>query len=269
MKTERLILNLSKAESELIVKNNREALGIICKKCSSKRQYYLAKKKQWQCADCGFRTTLTSGTCLQHSKLSIKTWLLACWYMSRHKKSVSALRLQGLLGIGSFRAAHLLLMKIRNRMSQKQIDSIATQLKKFSKLKKRLAIRGTKGKPMNLAVFNNREKSSSFRIYLISVEDLKMYRPHKNSNRSKARSHEWDTRTFKTLNYIDSAKISKWLRRHLENLNRSLNGIHNGVSKKYRQLYIDEFTYRTNLSMAKIDMYQELLSDLLSGCWYS
>ncbi|MDG1914846.1 MAG: transposase, partial [Crocinitomix sp.] len=33
----------------------RESEGVICKKCSNEKQYWLKAKEQWQCASCSFR----------------------------------------------------------------------------------------------------------------------------------------------------------------------------------------------------------------------
>lgn len=33
----------------------REKQGVVCKKCSGQKQYWLKAKEQWQCADCSFR----------------------------------------------------------------------------------------------------------------------------------------------------------------------------------------------------------------------
>jgi hypothetical protein len=49
----------------------REREGIVCKQCGGMRHYWLKGKFQWQCANCDFRTTLRSGTMMEHSNLPI------------------------------------------------------------------------------------------------------------------------------------------------------------------------------------------------------
>jgi len=50
---------------------------------------------------------------MHRSKLSLKIWFWAIFLVGRHKKGISALQLQSDLGIGSYRTAWLLLHKIR------------------------------------------------------------------------------------------------------------------------------------------------------------
>jgi hypothetical protein len=41
------------------------------------------------------------------------------------------------------------------------------------------------------------------------------------------------------------------------------------VSEKYRQLYLDEFSYRTNLSMAGINMFEDLVANAVRDVWWN
>lgn len=250
----------------LIAKGKR---GIVCKNCGSTEHYLLKTKDQHQCKVCRFRTTLKSGTAMQHSKLSAKQWLVACWYLSKQGKSVSGLRLQELLEVKTYRSAHLLLVKIRNVMSRAQINAIGSELDKFNKICAKLSIRGTFGEPRNCLIANFADEWGRYRIHLIASDDVGKYQPEKNSARSKARSHPWSEDYVNSVPELAMEDTTGWMRKHLSNLQRSLNGIHNGVSEKYRQLHFDEFSYRTNLRMAKQDVFETLLNDILSGCWFA
>jgi hypothetical protein len=64
------------------------------------------------------------------------------------------------------------------------------------------------------------------------------------------------------------SEIKSWIRQHLDNLEKNIKGIHHGVSEKYRQLYLDEFSYRTNLSMAGIDMFKDLTMRAMIEVWW-
>ncbi len=64
----------------------RSKEGVICKKCQSKKHYWLKSKWMWQCSYCGFRTTLRSGTMMENSNLPIRTWYLAMAFMTFSKK---------------------------------------------------------------------------------------------------------------------------------------------------------------------------------------
>ena len=76
----------------------REHEGVVCKGCGGTHHYWLKAKEQWQCVGCGFRTTLKSGSMMEGSKVSVRTWYLAMAFMSFSKKGISAAELQRQLG---------------------------------------------------------------------------------------------------------------------------------------------------------------------------
>src|SRR5690606_41838451 len=71
-------------------RQQREHEVVCCKRCGNKKQYWLQAKWQWQCSECGFRTTLRSGSMMENSNLPVRTWYLAMAFMSFTKKGISA-----------------------------------------------------------------------------------------------------------------------------------------------------------------------------------
>jgi transposase-like protein len=61
--------------------------------------------------------TLTGGTALDKSKVPVRTWLLAAWYVTQTKVGLSALTLQRMLGC-DYTTAWSLLHKLRGAMDQ-------------------------------------------------------------------------------------------------------------------------------------------------------
>ena len=53
---------------------------------------------------------------MHRSHLPLKTWFLAAHIVATHSNGISALQLQGQLGIGSYKTAWLLLQKLRRAM---------------------------------------------------------------------------------------------------------------------------------------------------------
>ncbi|MCP4970526.1 MAG: transposase, partial [Arcobacter sp.] len=58
-------------------KEYRETVGIECIKCSHTKHYWKRDKEQYECKNCGFRTTLKSGTVMHKSKLPYRYWFIA------------------------------------------------------------------------------------------------------------------------------------------------------------------------------------------------
>ena len=243
--------------------------GVICKNCGCKKHYWAPSIKMFQCSDCEFRTSLKSGTCLQHSKLSIRTWLLAIWYISQFKKSVPALRIQQLIGVKSYKTAHLLLMKIRNSMSISQIERIGGKLDSFVRLSEELSVKQDNDGGHSVLVSNTRDETNKYTVHFVSFNNLGKYRPDVKSHKSKARSHMWDLQEASGCPELEPVAVKRWIKKHLRNLDRNLFGIYHGVDSIYCQLYFDEFSFRTNCSMAGESYFNSILRCLISGNWYA
>lgn len=72
--------------------------------------------------ECGKQFTVTVGTVFEASKVSLSNWLIAWHLMCASKKGIAALELQRLLGIGSYRTAWFMLMRIRESMKSGSFD---------------------------------------------------------------------------------------------------------------------------------------------------
>ncbi len=99
-------------------KAHRELLGVTCKKCQCTRQRWDKRKNLWHCKKCGFRTTLKSGTVLQHSKMSFKIWFQVVAYMISTKKGFSAKEVQRLTNHSRYEPIWYMMHKIRKQMGK-------------------------------------------------------------------------------------------------------------------------------------------------------
>ena len=64
-----------------------------------------------ECRGCARQTSLLAGTVMQHTKLPLRTWFLATFFISQAKTGLSALALKRHLGV-SYRTAWLLHHKV-------------------------------------------------------------------------------------------------------------------------------------------------------------
>jgi len=102
--------------------------GPVCPHCKAEnRAGHLNGKKHrpglYQCnnPNCRLQFSVTVGTILEQSHLPIRTWVMAFAVMCSSKKGVSALQLQRLLGLGSYRSAWHMAHRIRFAMSQEPL----------------------------------------------------------------------------------------------------------------------------------------------------
>lgn len=94
--------------------------GFVCPHCGSTSHWRRADRDETICANaaCGKETSLRAGTVLHNSPKPLRSWLLAMFHMSVNKQGISALRLQRLLGLGSYQTALRWLRELRRAMGR-------------------------------------------------------------------------------------------------------------------------------------------------------
>lgn len=89
--------------------------GIQCTRCGH-RQVWQTGRGLLRCGGCRKDIRVTAGTIFDGSKLSLRIWYRATWWITNQKSGVSALGLQRTLGLGSYETAWAMLHKLRRAM---------------------------------------------------------------------------------------------------------------------------------------------------------
>ena len=89
--------------------------GYLCRKCQHK-EYWQNNRGILICKSCKDELSITAGTIFHRSKLPLVTIFRALWWMVAQKNGVSAVGLQRVLGLGSYRTAWIWLHKFRRLM---------------------------------------------------------------------------------------------------------------------------------------------------------
>jgi transposase-like protein len=89
--------------------------GYSCPRCGC-RQTWMMKRDLYWCQQCNYQVSVTAGTIFQDRRKPLRLWFRAIWYVVNQKNGVSALGLQRVLGIGSYRTAWAWLHKLRCAM---------------------------------------------------------------------------------------------------------------------------------------------------------
>jgi transposase-like protein len=103
--------NMTEDEARETLERIRWPNGPICPHCrrTDGHTKFNGKKHRpgvWKCNDgCAQQFSVTVGTVMEGSHLSIRIWLMAFSILCSAKKGVSALQLQRQLGLGSYRTA--------------------------------------------------------------------------------------------------------------------------------------------------------------------
>ena len=73
--------------------------GVVCIRCGSLYIRNNYTRNQYDCGDCGYQFSVTSGTMLHDTHLPLRNWFLAVNLMIESKKGISALQLKRTLNV--------------------------------------------------------------------------------------------------------------------------------------------------------------------------
>lgn len=112
--------NFTEDQAREFFEQRRWPHGPACVHCGSVNVYRLGGSSQRpgliECRDCKGNFTVTVGTVMEDTHLSLSVWAKAFHLMASSKKGMSALQLQRNLGLGSYRTAWFLAHRIREAM---------------------------------------------------------------------------------------------------------------------------------------------------------
>jgi len=281
----------------------REQEGITCKRCGSPKHYWLKAKYQWQCSHCGFRTTIRSGTIMEHSNLPIRKWYLAMAFMSYSKKGISATELQRQIGHKRYEPIWFMMHKIRNAMGQRDNLYRLEDMIEFDE--GYFATETCKKDKENLKRGRGSQKQTNVSVMAEStpLEDLetgktskhcryfkmKVLEGHFSEEINQVIENNIDEKSIvfsdKSTSYIDIAdyvdvhimeksslettvNTLRWVHIAISNAKRTLLGIYHKIKGKYLQLYLDEFCYKLNRRYFGERLFDRLTIAIASSNWY-
>jgi transposase-like protein len=115
---------LTEDGARAILENIRWPDGPVCPHCGSQDATRIESKSKnvrdglLQCNACRRQFTVTVGTVMHRSHITLRQWVQAFYSMCSHKKGVSALQLQRNLGLHTYKSAWHLAHRIRYAMRE-------------------------------------------------------------------------------------------------------------------------------------------------------
>lgn len=279
-------------------KNQREKIGVSCKKCNEKKQYWLQAKWQWQCSSCGFRTTLRSGTVMKFSNLSFHKWYLCMAMMSFSKKGVSALEMQRQMGHKRYATIWNLMHKLRRGMglrediyklegtlefdegyfSHAQTTNEPIKRGRGSQKKQNVAVMAEStpledletGKKSNhcryfkMKVLMDHTKEKAEELLEKFVRDEAFIISDDSTSYVGFSSVVEGHTTYKSTKEVTKSNL-KWVHIAISNAKRNLLGTYHMVKLKYLQNYLDEFCYKLNRRFFGEKLFDRMVIATVSG----
>ena len=238
--------------------------GFVCPRCGCMGTW-LTSRGLYRCHDCDCQISVTAGTIFQGTRKPVQVWFRAMWYVVNQKQGVSALGLQRVLGLGSYRTAWTWMHKLRVAMVRPGRDRLAgtVEVDETYVGGERSGKRGRGGEGKALVVVAAQQDGKRIgRIRLCRVPDAsgesleaavdKAVEPS-----STVRADGWSGYNGLTdLGYVhdvvrSSADVGQNLlplaNRVTSLFKRWLLGTHQGaVRPSHLDYYLDEFTFRFN-----------------------
>ena len=256
--------------------------GFMCPRCGHNHYYKLKTRPVLQCTSCRHQCSLISNTIFASTKLTLKVWFWAIYFITQSKNGISSLSLSRSIGVSANTA-----LRIKHKLQQVmkdaddsivlseiiQIDDAYWGGKKHDGWRGR----GATGKTPFLAAISTNLQGHPVHMRLsrvssfTSAEISAWAQKHLCSNSLVLTDGMpgfkgiGDTGIFHkavvTGGGYESVKIEafRWVNTMLGNVKRSLHGTYHSISKKHLPRYLAEFRFRFNHRFYMPSMITKLL----------
>jgi len=99
---------------ELYLERIKWPEGWKCRKCHGTKGWWIAKRRRYDCSNCGKSTYLTAGTVMDHSHMPLRIWFHGAFLVSTLTPGISAVQFQRQMGIKRYETAFQMLHKLRH-----------------------------------------------------------------------------------------------------------------------------------------------------------
>jgi transposase-like protein len=242
----------------------RWAEGFRCPVCGHSEAWKL-KGDLFKCTACTHKTSVIAGTLFEGTRKSLVLWFRVIWWITSQKNGASALGLQHIIGLGSYKTAWMWLHKLRRAMVRPGRDRLSGTVQVDETYiggeKPGKRGRGAEGKTLVLiAAQEDGRITGRIRLKQIadaSAESLEMAVQEMVEPGTVVKTDGWkgyngiNSLGYKHRIIRKTATIGDNLlplcHREASLIKRWLTGTHQGaVSHEHLGYYLDEYTFRFN-----------------------
>ena len=103
----------------------RWAHGAFCPYCGSTKIYNFSDDRTHKCGDCRQRFSIKVGTIFEDTKLGLRKWFIAIWFLTSHKKGIASAQLARDIGVTQ-KTAWFMLHRLRYAATTKSFNKPLT-----------------------------------------------------------------------------------------------------------------------------------------------
>lgn len=245
--------------------------GFQCPHCGGSKAWPF-RSVRLECGACGHQTSVTAGTIFQDTRKPLVLWFRTMWWVRSQKNGASALCLQRVLGLGSYKTAWTWLHKLRRAMVRAGRDRLTGRIEVDETFVGGLeeGVRGRQTETKALVIIAAQEDGAGIgrirmrRIADASAESLESFIAESLEPGSVIHTDGWrgyggvaakgyvHQVTVLTRKKQSASELMPRVHLVASLLKRWLLGTHQGaVSREHLDYYLDEFTFRFNRRNSK------------------
>ncbi len=256
--------------------------GFTCPKCGCTEYYNISTRNKYQCKRCRYQASVTAGTVMDRSHLSLKVWLWTIYMVACDKRGYSATQLSNEFNL-PYNTAWFVLHRIRHAMAQRDnnymlVGFVEMDDTYFGKTKKNgKRGRGTSKTKVIVALSKDDDGKPKFaKMQVIpnlkgktiagfvkdsitegSVVQSDAYHSYRKPLAEKY-LHEYEV-------FDSDSDMLRWLHIIIGNAKAFVIGTYHGLDEKHLQRYLDEFCYRFNRRHFRGEIFSRLLCAVASS----
>jgi len=245
--------------------------GFRCPRCGGEKAWPL-RTVLLECGNCSYQSSVTAGTIFQDTHKPLTLWFRTMWYVTSQKSGASALGLQRVLGLGSYRTAWAWWHKLRRAMVRPGRDRLSGWVEVdetyLGGLEEGVAGRRSGNKAL-IVVAAQADGKGIGRIRMRPIQDatagsLEPFVEDSIEPGSTVHTDAWqgyaglDKKDYDHEVTVlrgrrkEASKLLPRVHRVISLLKRWLLGTHQGAaSRAHLAYYLDEFTFRFNRRRSK------------------
>ncbi|MBA7540454.1 IS1595 family transposase ISPlba5 [subsurface metagenome] len=240
--------------------------GFECPRCGGHKAWS-TERDLLVCGDCEHHSSVTAGTIFENTHKPLTLWFRAIWWLTTLKTGASALGLQRILGLGSYKTAWTWLHKLRRAMVRPGRDRLSGRVEVDETYlgAEEKGVRGRKTEKKALIVVAAQEDGKrTGRIRMRRIQDasaasLQPFIEESIEPGSVVHTDGWEgCAGLEEMGYHHevtvlarqkevASKLLPHVHHAVGHLKTWLAGtLHGGVSHEHLDYYLDEFTFRFN-----------------------
>lgn len=248
--------------------------GFVCPACRHSRAYTIATRRLplFECVNCGFQASLTTGTIMEGSRTPLVKWFTAIHLMSCQDSGINAMGLSRKLKL-TYKTAWNMLHRIRTAMAKEELavplegrvaihdDSYARPLFDGSVIPHARETRVIVG-----ATLSDAGEPERMTVQTVKQEHLDHRRVTRAAIEQFMESRmDWKARlVYCPINFYVSPRHKKILP-VMKDARHWLNTTFHGIGKKHLQTYLLEFCCRANLALAGLPAFPAISKICVGG----